>query len=545
MIDHQFIKFIAEVVGVTYKTAKLINDQIIFTKKLKRAVDRGRVNKAVVQKLTNELKRKTVHIAPEVRETVRQRLDFTQPMDTEMTTPGTALTQYMGGRDVGTQAGYGREDQPSDRQYVSIIRNQRSQFGRRKRFTKKVIRRELHRDTFTVRSRFHTFRSNAGFSAGLGGQQVAHEPPNTNTAGGLFPFMLYDVTSLHGAGIGGTGVAVPCRQYQLAYSTSNSVAREYQRIGWLPIRASSFSCSGMYDQAGAGFGSKAAAVPTETHGYHPNQRPFTIGTSTTQMPYASGFKHHWSDIQMVMYPQEGLPVKWHVALVSFPDYLVKGNTNIVTAGPSLDYWATAGVPASTYSTLSYSADRLSNDEGTNNLDLRWQKFWSGKLQNPINRDIAAEGADHAVAPGLPFKIIKHESFIQPARDHPDFGGTAQRFIKKLFYRREWEFTPRNDVDADDQGDAIFNLDTIQTNKRNAAAGNMSSPYPQASEIVYLAVWTEAYTNNFTANTLEQWKDTVNTGQSTLPSFDLVVKMKHSLRQWNMSTSIAVNPDNPA
>lgn len=458
---------------------------------------------------------------------------------------GTVVTQEYGSKPMDCEAGMGATSKPDDRQYISIIRSQRNRFGRKKRFTKAVIKHMLTRDQFVVRSRFHTFQDN-GYQNGVGGVQITMKEPNANDKCGTFPFMIYDVTSLAGAAYDTTGLVLPVRQYQLAYSTSNSALKEYKTFGWLPMTRMNRSASDMLDQTNGAFGGRAVAVPVETHGYHPNQRPFQIGTGNiTYLPYAQGFTHNWSNIEMIMYPQSNIPVKWHVALINFPKRLLKGDSGeCVTAGPPLEYYSQGGVQASLLSTTAYDARRTSNSDATDNLDLRWQKFFSGKLFNPINRDTSAVGADMSMGNGLPFNIIEHESFMQPARDHPDFAGTAQRLIKKLFYRREWEFNPTKGLQAAKQGDALANFATVQTNSNSSAAGSRSSAYPNPNEITYLAVWCEHFKTTTNGRTLDEEAVSFNLGGPDLPSFDLVVNMKHTLSTWNVAKTEAVDPDNP-
>lgn len=472
-----------------------------------------------------------------------ERSEFERPR--KMTRTGGQITQEYGSKPMDCDAGMGATSNPKDRQYVSIVRSQRNRFGKRKRFTKAVIKHMLMRDKFVVRSRFHTFQDN-GYQTGVGGVQVTFKEPNLNDKCGTFPFMIYDVSSLAGAAYGTTGLVLPVRQYQLAFSTTSIANKEYKTFGWLPMTRMNRSASDMLDQTNGGFGGRAVAVPVETNGYHPNQRPFQIGTGNiTYMPYASGFTHNWSNIEMVLYPQSSIPIKWHVALINFPKRLLKGDSGeCVTAGPPLEHYTQGGVQASLLSTTAYDARRSSNSDATDNLDLRWQKFFSGKLFNPINRDGSATGFDKSIGNGLPFNIIEHESFMQPARDHPDFGGTAQRLIKKLFYRREWEFAPVKGREAVKQGDAIANYQTVQTNSNASASGSISSPYSNPHEITYLAVWAEHFKTTTNDRTLAEEAVAFNLGGPDLPSFDLVVNMKHTLSSWNIAKSEAVDPDNP-
>lgn len=460
--------------------------------------------------------------------------------------------QYQGANQTSAmdcEAGEGENVPVNDRQYISIVRTHKSRFGGKKAYTKKRIIRDLKRDQFIIRSRFHHFTSASGYATGLGGRMVNTLEPSSNTAGGLLPFLIYDVTSLPWSAGSGTGTCkIPVRQYQLGYNTSNFATGEMNRIGWTAHRYADESPSHMLDQTTNLRDRRAIAVATETHGYHPNQTTVTVGAQATNFPCAKGFRHDWSDISMVLYPQNGLPTRWHVALVSFPNYLMSDNAKSVgSAGPPLQYMDENGTYVNTTSLTTgnaYSVFRTSNTPEHDNLDLRWQKFFSGKLKNPINTDSSAVGHENATTNGLPFKIIKHESFMQPARDHPDFNGNAQRLIKRLFYRRDWEFSPVLDNNAIDQGDAMLNMNTVQTNN-GLTANATSNPFPKTQEIVYLAIWTENYKSAVNGNSHVTMADlNFSASDWTFPSFDLVVKMKHTLDSYNMDKSEAVVPDVP-
>lgn len=428
--------------------------------------------------------------------------------------------------------GYVPGDVPSDRQYTAYVRNSKSRFGRKKRFTKAVIKRELKQDDFTLRSRFQEFYSDNGFAAGLGGISCTYRTPNTNVGDviGVFPFHIFDVTSLPCAFEGAT-VAMPIRHYTLGFHTTNFSAREFNRFGWVPRKAGTETPAAQID---ASYANQNIAVIQNTNGYHPND----TAHFNLRVPTAKGFKHEWSNIKLVMYPPEGMPVKWHVALISFPDSLVNGN-NLTTAGPGLGY-SSSGVYASKLgntSTYSIYNPRSASSEGDgNNLDLRWQKFWSGKLLNPINQDQAGINPDNPTnSNDLPFKIIKHTSFMQPARDNPDFGGNAQRHIHKLFYRRDWQFSPAADIEQEDIGEAMGNIDKVQLQATAGVPNFRSSPYPKPSEIVYLAVWCECYksfANGFDADSV---RDSARTQVAAEPGFDICVQMKHSMNTHNMSS----------
>lgn len=462
------------------------------------------------------------------------------------------------------KAGLSGTERPYDAQYVSDYRNQRSTFGRKKRYGLSKVVRMLKEDDCTIKSRFHHFQ-NLGFENGLGGRQLSYQPPKTTSSYGLLPFLLYDVTSLPGAAFGknnSTG-KVPTREYQLAYVSTNTFAGEVQNFGWLPRITQQNGCGHMYDPQNQVMDSKAVAATVEERGSLENKTLFGTSGTGAYVPYAAGFIHDWSDIQMVMYPQSILPTKWHVALVSFPDNLINdnGDEGMMSAGPSQHYCTLNGGvfnegdimdPSSCYDIRRTIAD---NTEDSNNLDNRWQKFWSGKLHNPINRDISAAGTFNPTNNRLPFKIIKHESFLQPPRDSADFSGPGagsgfaakhcQRLIKKLFYRRDWEFRPSHSQLSYLTGDAMNNYYSLQT--RREENGDLSSPFASPSETVYLAIWCEHYKTLPLNDTLAD-QEKVHPKYPTnadLPSFDLMVRMQHSIRRkHNAIPDFVTRPDNP-
>lgn len=453
----------------------------------------------------------------------------------------------------GTASGYGGEKQPADRQYAAYVRHSRSKFGHKKRYGIKRIKRELTEKDLTLVSRFHHFQ-NDGFANGLGGSICAYRTPNAQGDCGTFPFMIYDVTSLPCAtAADGTQRGVfPIRQYQLAYQSINTADKDKNTFGWVPRYRAYESPSHMLNPFMDNY---SVAVVTEQSGMARNISTFNPGGSgSVNCPYAEGFTHDWSDIQMVMYPQTTLPTKWHVALISFPDDLVKdiGASTMSTAGPCLSYVDQFADAITVKDTIGvedcYDArrpvapvqPRQSPDQ--NNLDNRWQAFWSGKLRNPINRDISGVGTLEPADNRLPFKIIKHESFIQPPRDNVAFGGNAQRLIKKLFYRRDWEFPPNRAMPQSYNANAMDEFRTVQARHQNV--GQFSSPFPSSSEVVYLAVWCEHYKSTVIGSTIEALPGAAEyPGVAEFPSFDLMVRMKHRLKVKNTTyQSVTVKPD---
>lgn len=464
-------------------------------------------------------------------------------------------------------------ERPADARYASQYRNQKSRFGHKKPYTLRKIKRELRAHDFVLKSRFQTFQDD-GFTLGIGGRKLAFTTPNpsSNEPCGLFPFMLFDVTSMPNGvfrepGSGAVSPVMPIRAYQLAFNSSNSTEREFKRYGWIPVNYMDNSAAHNIPSATFPnpFDNKNVAVVTETSG---NSQYGTTYPNSEGYPtfHAHGFTHSYSDIKMIMYPQLSLPTKWHVALVSFPDNLVNGLSNKppFTAGPGLTHMEkmfnnvqedifTDKFDPNEY----YSARRTIQNEDHDDLDFRWQAFWSGKLQNPINRDISARGTLNPVDKRLPFKIIEHESFMQPARDQGDWlnldkrDGTkqCQRLIKKLFYRRDWSFPPSEMTQGASrfQGDALYNLNTIQTSA-NPLLATRGSPFAKPSETVYLAVWCEHFTRDTMPSDHSATWGNVSAhkfpGTDAFPSFDLVVNMKHILRPENINESEAFAPDAP-
>lgn len=461
------------------------------------------------------------------------------------------------------KAGITGNERPYDAQYVGVYRNQRSTFGRKKRYTLKRVKSEMRQYDCHLSSRFQLFKDN-GFQDGLGGRRLCFRPPVTssNPPTGMFPFMIFDVTSmpcgvmhddLDGQAVQEHAV-FPIRSYQLGFNSTSSTNKEFSRYGWFPnFQFENTTGSNIKDAKGT-FPNKNVAVIQDTTRFFSGM-DLQGTTNQVRVPHCKGFTHSWSDIKLVMYPQTTLPTKWHVALISFPTDLVNGLSKHppATAGPSCHHLQYNRVAEDyiTYPMFSdheaYMASRtaIQQNEDFDDLDYRWQSFWSGKLLNPINTDHAAASKPNAPDTRLPFKIIKHESFLQPARDNPDFGGQAQRLIKKLFYRRDWTFQPR-EVSAGpqkDQGDALYTYDTIQT-----ASGNTnrhSNPFPQASEIVYLAIWCEHYKAD--AMDTADWATASglkSPGTAEYPSFDLVCRMKHIIRPENMEEPASFRPDEP-
>lgn len=435
-------------------------------------------------------------------------------------------------------------DGPPDRHYAATVRRHSSTFGHKKRYTLKKVKHVLTQNQFVIKSRFQTF---GDYATGVGGRSINMTTPlpDQHTRDGLFPFHIWDVTSMYGAA-DHLYAKVPIRGYQLAFRVFNAETKEYNTFGWLPMQNTQNSVGNMIKyNDGTRWTGYNVAVPVEsTAAIGANK---TFPTSSFKVPWATGFTHNWSDIQMVLYPQKNLPVKWHVALISFPDDLVNsaesnpGIEDLQTAGPGLNFFANFQNDKPTvlgeHSVNSaYDPRRQVDDTAASDLSLRWQKFWAGKLDNPINKDNAAVGTINPSDNRLPFKIIKHESFVQPNRDKPEFGGKAQRLIKKLFYRREWEFAPRGQVAQQfTQGDAVYNLSEVQVHKNyNAgASGNTthlghSGPYPKDSEIVYLAIWCESFTRQNSPASLDGLVTDLAQGTDNYPSYDLMVRMKHTL-----------------
>lgn len=449
------------------------------------------------------------------------------------------------------KSGYGNGQKPDNPQYVSLVRHQSKTFGKHKRYTLKKIKREMRENDMRFKSRFQLFQD-LGFQQGLGALNCRFIRPNGNDDCGEFPFHIWDVTSMPVADESSSATPLlPVRGYRLAYTTPNAANREAYKFGWLPINRVQ---NGVAHNIDPTFTTNNVACVTEKTGTGKNFVPIGgTGPPQVQAPHASGFTHDWSDIRMVLYPQTGLPAKWHVALISFPDTLVVNggggalDNDVSTAGPCTYAYAsgTSVIPRDPID-QTYSAERSQNFSAHDNLDLRWQKFFSGKIQHPNNRDNSAVGTLNPSDPKLPFKIVEHESFFQPARDNPSFGGSAQRLIKKLFYRRGWTFPPNSGIGfAEQQGDALNNLDTIQLHRSRNASG--SSPYPKPSEIVYLAIWCESYVQDVGGGTLETLKEEPFIGlvNAASPSYDLVVRMKHTINPTQNSVSTGVpRPDGP-
>lgn len=450
------------------------------------------------------------------------------------------------------KSGYGNAAKPEDAQFVSVVRHHSSTFGKRKRYTIKKIKHELRESDILLKSRFQTFQDN-GFQNGLGGRNLNLAVPILDAQAGAFPFHIWDVTSLaSGVESSFLSAALPVRGYQLMFNTTNASAKEYVRYGWLPMDHAQNSVGVNFPLTAGNMGNSNIAINVEKTGELGNT--LTFPSSTMKAPYASGFKHDWSDIRLILYPQEDLPVKWHIALISFPDNLVNNETTtndqliLSSAGPPQTYYYNS-TDTNDRTATTYDARRTTNGAGHDNLDYRWQKFWSGRLQNPINRDEAGVGTLNPSDASLPFKIIEHEAFYQPARDNPSFGGTAQRLIKKLFYRRGWQFPPSSGIAQQElNGDAMMNLDTVQLHNTQSLV-RTSSPFPSQSEAVYLAIWCESYkTRSGTAYTMTEYKDQAfeNLTNGSFPSYDLVVRMKHTLTLKENSTPTGIVPvaDNP-
>lgn len=447
-------------------------------------------------------------------------------------------------------------------QYVSTVRHHSSKFGRKKRYTLKRARREINSEQFQLISRFHTF-VNDGFQQGLGGQNLSYTKVTEVAGPGLavfFPFIIYDVTSLPTAESPYGNGCYPIRGYQLIarnVSAGNTDA-EIQKFGWVPRLKTNQSVSHMIMPSGTAADDWNIAVPVESQGHYKHFKTMQWASNpNTHAPHAQGFTHNWSDIKMVMYPQTELPCVWHVALVSFPDSIIERSDADVsagegeplqTAGPQGYYMqsSSANLPEAKYATEGYSGQRFGQSNSEKNLDNRWQKFWSGKLLNPINRDISGAGTLNPTDNRLPFKIIKHESFYQPPRDHVAFGGKAQRLIKKLFYRREWTFSSTRSYSQAPQGDAINQYNTVQVRKERATNEN-SSPFPEPQEKVFLAVWCEHYKAREANVSVIDSSGTVDAPLPEFPSFDIVVKMKHTISQTqneDHNVDVVPKPDNP-
>lgn len=466
---------------------------------------------------------------------------------------------YSGLKDP--KPGISGNERPGDAQYAAVYRNQRSAFGRKKPYTLKKVKREMRQHDFIMKSRFQVF-GNDGFQNGIGGRRLCFRPPGTggNSPVGMFPFMLFDVTSMPNGAFrepltGAVQPVMPVRAYQLCFNSSNSKEKEFKRYGWLPVNYLTNSAAHNIQSATFPnpFDDVNVAVTTETTG-SPGATTTYPNSDGYSCVHAMGFTHSYSDIKMVMYPQTGLPTKWHVALVSFPDDLVNGLSTKppFTAGPPLSHMEKVPNDVTQDRFVAkfdpdhcYSVRRTTQNEDFDDLDFRWQAFWSGKLQNPINRDIAGRGTLNPVDKRLPFKIIEHESFLQPPRDSPEFGNSAQRLIKKLFYRRDWSFPPSEMTQGPHrlQGDALANLNTIQTNNVNSST--QGSPFAKPSETVYLAIWCE----HFKSDSMESasWDAAAalkSPGVAEFPSFDLVVNMKHILRPENIYVSDGFHPDPP-
>lgn len=430
----------------------------------------------------------------------------------------------------------------ANEQYVAIVRNQRSKFGKRKKYGLKSLQREAHLNDFVMKSRFHGFGTDS-FQNAVGAYECGYrEPLNAETQVGLCPFWLFDVTSLPLAQEGRVGgvnnARAPVRAHQLGFSTTNAAKKEYTQFGWIPKTKSNLSPAAQYTTTTA-LDNASIAVVTECSGYHPNTQLF--GDRVARAPAANGFQHDWSDIQMVLYPPTTLPVTWHIALVSFPDSITEG-TDAGNAGPPQVVMSDVGTwfPYGT----GYYQNRSGTVEDYKNLDAKWQAFWSGKLKNPINRDTTMLNTTNPTSNSAPFKIIKHESFYQPARDNPDFGGTAQRLIKKLFYRRDWQFHMQRLWDQNNNGDAMANMDKIQLQGDSTIAAANSSPFPTPSGTVYLAVWTECFKTYQTIKSFDDHTTDFGTATTDVPSFDLVVRMKHTMREVNQANPIGPAPTAP-
>lgn len=422
-------------------------------------------------------------------------------------------------------------------QYVSRVRHTRSSYGRRRKRTLKYLAYMQEKDYIPVKSFFQTFRNN-GFQQGLGSlrmEPIATQdgPTGISDVYKRFPMFCFDLTSFPEAHYTGTRFALstpttpdtqyhstlcrPIRGYQLQCQPGIGLAlkNEMRNFKWVPIHKADNATNSTND-----FASQITELKGEFNKDH---------------QYISGFRHDYAKIQATFYPGTSLPCKWHVALVQFP------TRSGMNTAPPMEYYD------GTDYYYTYSTSMMTDADTVNNaMDNCWRKFFSGKLVHPnLKDDVIGYENKNQAGPTYPFKILRHETFDQPARDNPSFGGSENesglRILKDMFVRMDkWyrgyvftkEYAETQEKEYSTTASA-YNHYTAQSTARRDV-----SPFGDPSKQVFLCVWCTHYkTSEVSAAASDTQYDqttvTETPNASQYPSFDIRVEMKHTLATDNL------------
>lgn len=227
----------------------------------------------------------------------------------------------------------------------------------------------------------------------------------------------------------------------------------------------------------------------------------------------TGFRHDWSDIKMTMYPQTQLPSEFIVRLVKFKEDLPcwPDSQGLDSAGNKVNVYETSG------GTL---------EDRNAAVTTMWDDYFGPKLLHPH----ATNNAQTTAYGKLPFVPLRTERFYLPAREQTNAEAPI-RLLHKHFFRndRHYNSTVQNNV-RDYNRDVVDSYNYYDNNKLGAR-GNEYSPFTIPGDEVWLMVEAVGYKKQVTSDDSGVYPVT-----EEYPSFDIVIRNKHSFMESDMSVT---------
>lgn len=231
------------------------------------------------------------------------------------------------------------------------------------------------------------------------------------------------------------------------------------------------------------------------------------GVRPDVFPFVERFMHEWSDIRLVMCGAKNRPVRFHVKII-------KWTQGEFAPGRAGENKAAASVPLSL-------DDTLNGEEAVREHDNYWDMFWGHRITNPI-RSVRNQEAKPL------YKVMYHRTFDFGTKLTTEQNTNADQQVFKLFLENNAVYHSETGVEdmaqsniqfgtaGDDFGYKAYNID-----RATPTARFDSNPFCKGEQ----GLWLMIYSDNFA--------QTVGAGggsfdENTQPSFDIVVRSKHTI-----------------
>lgn len=398
--------------------------------------------------------------------------------------PGELIgSQRISRKITGPTMTYSSATQNVDAQYVASVRNTKSSYGRKRKRTLSAAWRDIERSRRVIHSRFQSFAT-GGLAVGLGTHPVVYEAPLDDLANEQLPAWCFRLSSLpngrYWSDISGPATQLqPLVAYRLTSTTAGPIATTGKQYAW----SNSINNDSQLNPGGSG----------KLNIYQEIDRSGEALTSTT----LKSFKHEYSDVKLTFYPQTALPTTYNV-------YLCKWKPEF----PAWPYSQGYRDNTNTVETVYAHNALLAVSQKQADVTAMWDRYWSGRLLHPHN-------TKRTQIKELPFNVLKHESFLVPARDGAD--RPVIRTLKKFFFRNDRVYkseTLRRDVE-----DNNLPAGSFEYGQYSAVSG---SPMCKPDDEVWLMITASGFKKRTNSAPL-----TLPTEQ--FPSFDIVINNKHSFK----------------